>query len=237
MCREFGFILEAGAEYKTQSIVQCNVREFSQNIEVPEELKDQKIIDDKILSRKRRGWMNFLGTGLHAATGVMDHNDAKKIRNQMIQLNNTYLHTAQLLANQTTIQDLTHNILKRDEAAVYKQMTEFHNELKTAENMTLIRELFDAVSIQTMAMIETYRERTASIIQIHGRKVASSLFTPGQLRENLKIINENMNKNLILPSINSPLELAQFYELLEPKISINEKDIVIKITVPLLQIN
>lgn len=65
------------------------------------------IAKEKSLSRKRRGWANFIGAGLNIVTGVMDDDAAKKFNEQIEELKGSNSHLLKLIGNQTSLQDMT----------------------------------------------------------------------------------------------------------------------------------
>lgn len=194
----------------------------------------------KTLSRKRRGWANFIGTALNAVTGVMDDNDAQKIQRQMKAMSRVNSHLMQLIGNQTSIQDMTQRILKREETNMSKQLTAIKNSLVNIQNKDFGEKerLFTTLSLESKAMINIHSEVQSALLDLishtHHGKVSSKLIAPAELKESLAKVAANKSSELMLPGDNNPHDIAKMYSLLEAKVRINPDAILLKIAVPLL---
>lgn len=75
----------------------------------------------------------------------MDNDDSEKIQQQVSELNRTYQHTMALINEQRTIQDITKNIIKRDEVNIAQQFTIVQNEVLELRNITIENSLIHSL--------------------------------------------------------------------------------------------
>lgn len=191
------------------------------------------------VKRSKRGWANIIGSGFKVVTGVMDNDDSEQIQQQVSELNRTYQHTMALINEQTTIQDITKNILKRDEVNIAQQFTVVHNEVLELRNITIENSHFDSLAVQMLTILENYRERINAIIDLitqvrHGH-ISTVLITPQQLTENLETMSSSIKQSLMIPGEGIRNNLVHLYKLMNAEISMGKENIVIRLTIPLIE--
>ena len=209
--------------------------EISKSIE-----KWSEVASKTILSRKRRGWANIIGSGLNIATGVMDNDDAVRINAQINALNNSNTHLMKLMVNQTTIQDMTQRIIRKEEGNVKRQIENLQQQINQIGNKKQeeIRELFTLLSLLTRSIMSTNLETQQGLMEllmhVHHGKVSTTIMNPEKLKQHLAMITENIASDIMIPDDGTPNYIAKMYSLLEAKVHMNDGRILIKIVVPLL---
>ncbi|XP_037041470.1 uncharacterized protein LOC119078121 isoform X2 [Bradysia coprophila] len=199
----------------------------------------QLSLSEKVNKRSKRGWVNIFGSALKLTTGVMDHDDSELIQKQVEYLNGTYQNAMKLIADQTTIQDITQNIIKRDEVNVSKQYTIVHNEVLELRNVTIENSHFDSLSIQALSLIENHRERINAIIDVitqvrHGH-ISTILITPQQLMQHLEKMSGEIKRNLMIPGNDVQTNLVHLYSIMNAEVSMGKRNLIIKLTIPLIE--
>lgn len=196
-------------------------------------------LSGETLKRSKRGWINIVGSGFKTVTGLMDNDDSERIQQQVQLLNDSFHHTMKMMADQTSIQDITQNIIKNDEVKVSKQFTVVKNEILELRNITLEASHFDALSVQALSVIENNRERISAIIDLitqvrHGH-VSTVLITPHQLSNNLDELTNEIDKRLMIPGDGLKENLVHLYKLINAEISMGKQNLIIKLGIPLIE--
>ncbi|XP_037045848.1 uncharacterized protein LOC119081228 [Bradysia coprophila] len=196
--------------------------------------------NEKLLSRKRRGWINFIGTGLKVVTGVMDDNDAQQISKQIEELKNDNNYLVKVIGNQTTIQDLTLNIIKQQEEGIRQQILYLKNQIELIHNQTATNHgtTFNMLAIQITSLIQNQLTQQNAILDlvthVHHGKVSPIVISPAQLKQHLIAISSNITNDLMIPGDNIPENVAHIYNLLEARVRVSTNQILLRITIPLI---
>lgn len=162
---------------------------------------------EKVVSRTKRGWANFIGSTLKVVGGVMDNDDAVRIENQVNQLNSSYQNVMHIISHQTSIQDITENIMKREATEISNQLSRFETELNSLKdgNQTTKFDIYNIMALQTLMVITSHKETQNAIIelmsQIHDGKIPAKLLTPAQLKTHFEFISSSIRKDIMIPDI------------------------------------
>ena len=192
------------------------------------------------VSRKRRGWINIIGSGLKMITGVMDEDDAKHYEEEIKRINDTAAFTLKLIANQTTIQDLTKNIIKHNEDGIIRQLEDLEKEVNnsTAKDEEAKFRILTSLTTQAMALLQSHKELQNILIemltQIQLGKVSTTIINPLQLEKHLNKIASTIPKDLMIPGYENIENLAKIYSIMQNTITVTSEYIILKINLPLV---
>lgn len=196
-------------------------------------------ITNAVVSRKKRGWINLLGNGFHVVAGVMDNEDAQRIDREIDELKKTNNYIFHIMGNQTSIQDLTKNVIKSERLEINRRLATLEKEInqvgKTLGDEKQILTMYIAKTI--LALMEQ-RETQQSILDLitnvyHGH-ISSRIITPSQLKEHLKIIVSKIPSEISLPDNSIDASLNQYYSILEATASTQKNKLILQIKIPLI---
>lgn len=200
--------------------------------------KNQLIYGFSHKSRRRRGAINIVGNGFHMLFGLMDADDAKHYDDEIFKLKEDNAYAMNLLRNQTSIQDLTQNIIRHDEEIINKQMEFIQKAISELHEKLGKINVFNSLYFQFFTLLQGYREMQNDIIdlltKVYSGKLPTDIIAPTQLLEQIIHISNHLQPNLMVPGGPTKDKITQLYSILEAKASVTKDHLIIKINIPLV---
>lgn len=196
------------------------------------------------MRRLRRAPFEIIGTIQSSLFGVLDQTYADYIENEINKVKDNENYLLNLAKNQTSIMEVTANVLKKTTEQIQQQFEVF-NEHVTANLETLRQGIESNKGSQTFTAMVTYlnlitstyersqKELIDLLVDAHNGKISPFLLTPMQLREEIKFIREHITTSLIIPGEGSSEDLLNLYKLITVKSRITNENIIFKVTIPL----
>lgn len=194
----------------------------------------------KTVHRQKRGWFDGVGKGAKEVFGIMDSDDAKHYDQeiQKLSLNEDYLKN--LIRNQTTIQEITSNIIRRDEAKLNKVIELLQHNMQHLEGKDDVGKthMYTSMTMQALTLMTSYTEMQNAIVNMltmvfHG-KIPPTIITRSQLKKQLDIISKNIEHHLMVPGNDQKGHISQLYTMLGAKVRVVPDRLLIRIKIPLI---
>lgn len=164
--------------------------------------------------RPKRSFLPFIGGVYHSLFGLMDEEHAEALTAQLKtnEMNNKYLLGA--LRNQSSVQDMTIDIIKQQNAVVFKDIKVISDAIKSIETElsdvkkqeAIIVSMSD-ISARLAAFAEVQKNIIAAIFN-SGGSFLSTILPVKKFKAHMAVIKNGINSKLSLPS-DDPIELAK----------------------------
>ncbi|XP_061397503.1 uncharacterized protein LOC133333189 [Musca vetustissima] len=176
------------------------------------------IMSSAPVRRSRRSALPFVGGVFHSLFGLMDEDHADNLVERINMVEHNQKFVLELLNNQTSLQEITKNILKEQNNAVFKDIEKLSDaflsvekEISVLDNrsriLARIAELLTAV--QEVDSIQ--KNLIGVMVNIRG-SFLHDVLPVKEFKKQIKIINTSVGKKLHLPT-ESPIELAKVAEV------------------------
>lgn len=230
------------------NIITLQLRREYEEIEYYNRVLLNENTDTRQGRRRRRGIINGVGYLANTLFGVLDERFAEKYQQdiQLIQDNENHLRS--LMKNQTIIFEAQYNILKREEQSINKQHKYLHQLNNKIDNLSNafkheseINSQINDVSLGSLAtsnLLRNLKNIQTSLLDtltdiFHGR-FNYHMLSPEQLKQQLSLISNHLEKDITLPINNVQNDITSIYHLLFVKARMTEKYLIIELRVPLV---
>lgn len=186
----------------------------------------------------------FAGVGWlgHALFGIMDADSAERIEQQIATCQQDYNYQRKLIEDQTSVIDLTTNLMKESQIMIDKKFNSLSNAMSQLHNETdLVRKREQLLGwvFQLSLIIDRLEKIQHNIINmltdLQQGHVSSYLFTPKQFKHELETINDHIPSGQRLP-LNPQHDMTAFYEIMRGQMRVTKNSILIQIHLPLVSI-
>lgn len=201
---------------------------------------NNELIFGKKNLRKKRGALDFIGNLAGDIFGVLDSRFAEKYKNDIFQSKANEAHLLHLLRNQTTISEVTENIMRKTNQDIQNQFS-FINE-KTEQILNLTDENqkdqeIQNIIIQCSMIANTYRDTQRmilnTILDTHQGNHNPSIISPTQLQKQLEIIKTKLPATTTTPD-GIENNINKIYKLMKIKAAVLKNHIIFNVAVPLV---
>lgn len=186
----------------------------------------------------------FAGVGWlgHALFGIMDADSAEKIEQQIAECQQNYNYQSQLIKEQTSVINLTANLMKESQAIIDKKFNNLSQAIMQLSNETDLLRKRDQLlnwAFQLSLIINRLEKTQHNILNmltdLQQGHISSYLFTPAQFKRELEKMNDHIPDDQKLP-INPQDDMAAFYEIMRGQMRVTKKNVLIQIHLPLVSI-
>ena len=169
--------------------------------------------------RTKRGLINAIGVVGKELFGTLDAQDGQHFNDEITKSRNNEEHLLSLLKNQTSIIELTKNILKKDDELMHQQFSQLHRQIitlqaKTGEASQQYLSILLYLTINMNGYQETQNAFLDMLTQLHDGKIPLSMLTPEQLAKQRLLIKKDLPHNLITPLETEGQSLLTTYSLM-----------------------
>lgn len=194
--------------------------------------------EQKKLTKRKRSPLNLVGHIQHLLFGVLDEKFAQNYDEDIrkIQQNENHLH--KLLENQTSIAEMTSNVIRKNSEDIIRISNEFSQQLNQMAQNEQAHTSFMAAAFNLILHIITYQQTQDALIGLvldtqHGR-INPLLLSPEQFSQQISIIQGHIPSAVKLPAYKPGENLANLYKLISTKARVLDSKIIIAISIPLI---
>lgn len=199
--------------------------------------------------RKRRGYINGVGNLARTLFGILDSDFAKKYAQDIQKIQSNEQYSLQLIKNQTLIVEAEHNIIKKNEEFVKKQLkliksfiteTKKNTNLNEARYRTVkIMNDINAGAITARSLISVLRRNQQMLLDaltdIYRGHLDMNLFTPEQLSKHLNHIAGIISKRLTTHIKDSIIaNIRDIYKLIYVKARLSDQYLLFELHIPII---
>lgn len=186
---------------------------------------------------KRSAPLNIIGNIQHALFGVLDEDFAKKYEENIHTIKKNERHLQKLLLNQTSIAEMTKNIVKKNSEDINKIAGEFSKQLEAMSESEQAHTSFMTAAFNLILHIITYQQTQDALIGLvldtqHG-KINPLLLSPKQFVKQITEIQSHIPADVQIPGYKPGDNLSTVYGLISTKTRVLKEKIIIEITIPL----
>lgn len=199
---------------------------------------------------KRKKRQILIGAALAAGAGYMMHSimnweSASKYTEDIEKCKQNEKHSQELMKNQTTIIEVTKNVMEENKKKLYKQITTFSEQLinltiqvnhqRAEESINT----FNTMAFNVMMNMMAYQRKQEALIKImmdgHNGKPNLMMLSPKQLTNQMEIMHKTIATDLKIAGEKNNKSLIQIYKLMQLQAHISRGMIIIEMKVPLIQ--
>lgn len=181
--------------------------------------------------RVKRAPLEFIGTFLSEAFGVLDQRAAVQYETQINELRTGTLRMSKLIQQQTHVLEVTTNLVKKQQEQIQTQYRQVQAALRAVTDHA---EYTDMV-FQLVTHITLFKEMQEAmidvIVDLHQGHLNTKLLTPDQLRDQLKQMKEWAPADVQVPDYQQ--HWVQLYQLLRVKARLVNNYLIFELRVPL----
>lgn len=186
----------------------------------------------------KRSPFNVVGNIQHALFGVLDEDFARKYEQNIESIHNNEERLHALLMNQTSIAEMTVNIIRKNSNDILAISNEFSNQLEEMSNNEKAHASFMAAAFNLMLHIITYQQTQNALIDLvldtqHG-KINPLLLSPEQFIKQITVIQEHIPVSVKIPGYRAGENLSTLYKLISTRARVLESKIIIELSIPLI---
>jgi len=205
--------------------------------------------EDEILNRRKRGLMNFMGTGMHYLFGVCDDECSTKTSDAIMRTEKSGTNVLHITKQQTTVLKATIQQIEKtinQSQTLYADLketeTNFVNNLKKLGNTTeTIMQVLQSTELQNIytLLINLYAYETSTLNQIvlaaRSGVIHSSLMTIQDIAKALTSIkNRFTSRKLEIPMGTKPSEVYELQKITKMTVFYGNNRIVFITKIPLV---
>lgn len=181
--------------------------------------------------------MNIIGNIASDLFGVLDSRFEEKYKEDLSGIHQNEDHLQILLKKQTSVLETALNVVKKDEVEIARQH-HFLNELvqnisKTEDDAEYIQQfLMTALQMtdECNRLSLLLSQLLESVSNLDLKHINLNIISNSELKDQIELIHKNIDKSLMVPSKN-------LYSVMQMKPFLTKKNIIFKITLPLLLVN
>lgn len=187
--------------------------------------------------KSKRAILNIVGNIASDLFGVLDSRFEEKYKDDMSSINQNEEHLQILLKKQTSVLETALNVVKKNEVEIARQH-HFLNEVvrnisKTNDDSEYIQQFFMAalqMSDECNRLSLLVSQLLESVSNLDLKHINLNIISHTELKNQIELIHNNVEKSLMVPDKN-------LYSVMQMKPYLTKKNIIFKITIPLLLVN
>lgn len=201
--------------------------------------------------RKKRGYINGIGSLARTLFGTLDDEFAKKCAEDIQRVQNNEAYLLDLIKNQTIIIETENQILKRNEEFMNKQLEAVDQRIKETQYQFLnIKDNLNRLTAMTepnadgvtatlmlASLRKTQEILTNALADIHRGSLDMNLFTPKQLIQQLENIGKKKSPRLAFPIKNIEDNIKDMYKLISVKARLTRQYLLFELHIPLISLD
>ena len=186
-------------------------------------------------SRTKRGLVNIIGTIANELFGTLDERFAKHHEEQIASVIQNEKHALELIKNQTTIADITLDIINKSKVQSIKQLQIVTADVTKVNKDTIVNN----IAIYLMTLIVGYKDTQYKLLDMlnnnQNGKFNSLIMSPEMFEKQIEIIRNNLPPNKMLPTDGNKDQQYELYNLISIKSKMKKNYVIFKITVPIIE--
>lgn len=240
LCKQSETSISEISSYQCTHTIALLKSQFNEILEMNDILRANKqAINHR---NKRAAPLNAIGWIGHQLFGIMDASSAEKIEQQIADCKDNFNYLQNLLDQQTSVIELTNNLLKDSIEVSEKKFEILTNAVIKLSNETELyrkREQIIGWALYMSLIINRVEKTQHNMINmltdLQQGHVSSYLFTPKQFKKELDEINDRIPNGQKLP-VNPQHDMRSFYEIMRGRMRVTENKILLEIILPLVSI-
>lgn len=187
--------------------------------------------------KSKRAILNIVGNIASDLFGVLDSRFDEKYKEDISSIHENEEHLQILLKKQTSVLETALNVVKKDEVEIARQHS-FLNELvhnisKTSDDSEYLQQFFMTalqMSDECNRLSLLLSQLLESVSNLDSKHINLNIISNAELKDQVELIHKNVEKSLMVPDRN-------LYSIMKMKPYLTRKNIIFKITIPLLLVN
>lgn len=210
--------------------------QFSHRLQRIEEL-NELLKNEHGGARARRQAVVALALGGMAVYSWLSKNEANEYAQMIENLKINQVHMMELLRNQTSVMELTDQVIKRTLRQMEKEHDALRDDISQLAGMGERAELgwqLQNIALQYSIMLENYADVQGRIIDavmtVHRGQLHPVLIPPAKILEQIELIGQGVG-----PGFELPRTTALIYRMAEVKVRLTQDKLIFRVSIPVLR--